>query len=99
MSAKNDLQDAANELRKAAASLIRQAEQIEATAAEIESHSSSNLAAPEPLTHTDSDEEAAARLIALEGAASGREREDLLSQLKRDFPSVDSESLVQRFYN
>lgn len=99
MSAHEDLRETANDLRSTAAGLIRRAEQLEGVASELEAQSTSTSAAPEPLSHTDSDDEAAARLIALEAAASGRDRNDLLGQLERDFPSVDAESLVQRFYN
>ena len=91
MTSNKETHEAVEALRQAASELSARADQLEERLNEAQAHS-------EPLAPTDSDEEAAARLIALEAASSGRDRAEVLAQLKAEFPTVDAESLVSRFY-
>ena len=99
MDSLHEIEKAAAELRATAAGLTKQAERLDAAANAIREAAASEAARLEPLEPAASDDEAAARLIALEASSSGRAKDDVLAQLKRDFPSVDVESLVARFYS
>lgn len=83
--------EAVEALRKAAAELSKRADELEQGLSEAESRI-------EPLAPAGSDDEAAARLIALEGSSSGRDRSEVIAQIKAEYPSADAESLVARFY-
>lgn len=99
MSSDDDLRETAIELRSVAAELLKKADLLDKTADQFEAESAAASAVAEPLAPADSDDETAARLITLEASASGRDRAEVEAQLKRDFPSVDAESLVARFYS
>ena len=98
MSSEQQIRDAAAALRQTAADLTKRAILLERAADDV----ASPAVAPdevEPLAPATSDDEAAARLIALEGASSGRDRSDVLAELKKSYPSIDGDSLVARFFS
>jgi hypothetical protein len=98
MSSEQEIRDAAAALRETAADLTKQAILLERVADSVGA-AAVIPAEIEPLALATSDDEAAARLIALEGASSGRDRADVLAELEKSYPGVDGESLVVRFFN
>ena len=98
MSSEQEIRDAADALRQTAADLTRQAVLLERAADDVAAAAEAP-AEIEPLAPATSDDEAAARLIALEAASSGRDRADVLAELEKAYPSVDGKSLVARFYS
>ncbi len=97
MSSEQQIRDAAAALRQTAADLTKQAILLERAADDFASPAVTPVEA-EPLAPATSDDEAAARLIALEGASSGRDRSEVLAELNKSYPGVDGESLVARFF-
>ena len=90
---------AADALRKAAAELIAKAEQLESLPSVVESAGSAPEAPElEPLSPPDSSDEAGARLVALDMSSRGVPREEAAEKLALDFPSVDADALLDRFY-
>jgi hypothetical protein len=97
MSSEQQIRDAAAALRQTAADLTKQAILLERAADDVASPAVTP-AEVEPLAPATSDDEAAARLIALEGASSGRDRSDVLAELAKSYPSIDADALVARFF-
>ena len=87
---------AAAALREAAANLIAKADQLEASIAAVEDAPTQAVA--EPLAPATSDDEAKARLVALDLATQGVDRSTAFESLTTQFPDVDVAPLIDRFF-
>ena len=101
-SADNSNQDieAAETLRTAAAQLIAAAERLESAQSEHNENvgKPSTTTEPEPLPEASSEEEANARLVALDLATRGVDRSVAEETMAEQFPSIDGAVLLDRFY-
>jgi len=98
MSTQETLLNSAQVLRDAAARLLTEAEALESAADAAAASAPEPKVPVEPLAPSVSDDETAARLIVLEAATNGRERDSVRLEIERNYPSVDAESLIERFY-
>ena len=89
-------QSAVEALREAAARLLAKADELEAAGAEA--GSVPDVVELQPLAPAASDEEAKARLVALDLATQGVDRAAAQLALERQFPAVDVSSLLDRFF-
>ena len=91
---------AAQALREAAKGLIEQAEQLEAGRATHAAPEApgQEVKPPEPLGPPADADEAALRLIALDASTSGRDRDEVESELAAKYPDAEISSLLDRFY-
>ena len=95
------VRSAAAELRDAAAALLRKADELDAAAQAADEQAAAELAREadaEPLAPAAGADEAAARLIALDAATSGRDRDEVEEELSQSYPNIDSKTLLDRFY-
>jgi len=99
MTEQTETTEAVKALRQAAAELASRADELEARAEELSRLIEVEPAERPPLAPADTENEAAARLIALEGATSGRDRSEVVAEIERDFPEVDANDLAARFYS
>jgi hypothetical protein len=99
MTEETETAQAVSALREAAAELHARADQLEALAEENSRREELKPVEQAPLAPAESESEAAARLIALEGATTGRPRAEVIAEIERDFPGVDAHDLTGRFYS
>jgi hypothetical protein len=99
MTEANELSSAVRALRQAAAELAERADQLEALGSESLGNGVDSPVELAPLAPAESENEAAARIVALEGATTGRLREEVIVEIERDFPEVDANDLTARFYS
>ena len=95
------VRSAAAELRATAAALLSKADELDAAAEAADERAAAQVAVeaePEPLAPAADAGEAAARLIALDAATSGRDRSEVEEELSKFYPNVDSSALLDRFY-
>jgi hypothetical protein len=87
---------AAEALREAAAVLLAKADQLDALARQEEAEPAP--VSEQPLAPAATEDEAKARIVAFDLAQYEIDRDRALELLREQFPEVDVESLVNRFF-
>ena len=97
----SELETLAEQLREQSANLVRQAERLDQLSSSIRAaatESGEQHAELDPLPNPQTDDEASARIVALDLASRDVEREVASRVMLEQFPAVDGEALLDRFY-